>query len=226
MENFSNGKIVSFLGRRKGMIYSSLAQVEAYWHGLRESGELPQRAAVNPRGIEDALEYAFILERIAPGVARFRLSGMHLNDLMGMEVRGMPVTAMFTADSRAELAGLIDQTCLTPQLTKLHLTSARSIGRPALEARMFMAPLADQDGQVNRILGCLQTNGQIGRQPRRMDLVDRMVLPLDVVHAAPKPAAHPMASGFAEPQAPYEHKPDTTKGKASRPALRLVSSND
>ena len=58
---------------------------------------MPRRAEIDPRGIENALEYAFILERIAPGMARIRLAGIHLSDLMGMEVRGMPLTSFIDA---------------------------------------------------------------------------------------------------------------------------------
>ena len=37
---------------------------------------------------------------MAPSVARFRLAGAHLSELMGMEVRGMPMTALFLPDAR------------------------------------------------------------------------------------------------------------------------------
>ena len=57
-----------------------MAQMRAYWEGLRADRLVPQRAEVDPRGIERALEYAFILDRIAPGIGRFRLAGMHLTD--------------------------------------------------------------------------------------------------------------------------------------------------
>ena len=68
-----------------------LADLRSYWDSLRKGRAVPDRADVEPKGIRRALDYAFILERIAPGAARFRLAGRHLVDLMGMEVRGMPV---------------------------------------------------------------------------------------------------------------------------------------
>ncbi|MEM1421046.1 MAG: PAS domain-containing protein, partial [Pseudomonadota bacterium] len=61
------------------MQHPGLSLVEAYWEGLRAGRLVPRRADVDPRGIDQALEYSFILERIAPGMARFRLAGMHLN---------------------------------------------------------------------------------------------------------------------------------------------------
>ena len=81
---------------------------------MREEDTIPPRSAINPRGIEDALEYAFILDSVAPGVARFRLAGSHLTDLMGMEVRGMPITAMFVPAARKELSTLLAEVCAPP----------------------------------------------------------------------------------------------------------------
>ncbi len=73
--------------------FAMLAEVRAYWEGLRVAGDLPRRDQIDPRGIAGALENTFLLERVAPGIARFRLAGMQLHDLMGMDVRGMPLSA-------------------------------------------------------------------------------------------------------------------------------------
>ena len=67
------------------MIYSAISQVECYWHGLYHArGEIPARNEVDPRGIEQVLEYAMLMERIGPGIARIRLAGMHLTDYLGI----------------------------------------------------------------------------------------------------------------------------------------------
>ena len=62
------------------------------------------RADIDPRGIEPLISSAFIAERIAPGVVRLRVAGMHLNDLMGMEVRGMPLTTFIAPSDRDAFA--------------------------------------------------------------------------------------------------------------------------
>lgn len=46
-----------------------LRQVEAYWQACCVAGQVPQRAAIDPRGIEAALPHAFVAEEIAPGHA-------------------------------------------------------------------------------------------------------------------------------------------------------------
>ena len=80
---------------KEPLSYKAIAQVDAYWEGLRAGRPMPDRAEVDPRGLGDALEFAFLLEHVAPGIGRVRISGMHLRDLLGMEVRGMPLTAVF-----------------------------------------------------------------------------------------------------------------------------------
>ena len=59
-------RIISFSKYQGQMTWAALKQMEAYWEGLRHGRTVPLRTDVNPRGIENVLEYAFILERIAP----------------------------------------------------------------------------------------------------------------------------------------------------------------
>ena len=121
--------------------YAPLSIVEAYWDALRAGHEMPKRAEIDPRGIESALEYAFILERVAPDVARMRIAGSHLHDLMGMEARGMPLTAFFDHDYRVQVAGLLEEVFQTPAAADVIMTSSKNPTQPALEARMVLLPL-------------------------------------------------------------------------------------
>ena len=52
-----------------------VAELRSYWDGLRQGRAVPMRTDVQPAGIGRGLDFAFILERIAPGAARFRLAG-------------------------------------------------------------------------------------------------------------------------------------------------------
>ena len=93
------GKIVAMDRFASGRSLSPIRQVEAYWTALLTGDSVPMRSQIDPRGLENILEYTFILERIAPSLARFRLAGSHLNNLAGMEVRGMPLTAFYLGAS-------------------------------------------------------------------------------------------------------------------------------
>lgn len=155
-----------------------ISDMRAYWHSLRRGRAIPARADIEPRGIHRALDYAFILERMAPGAARFRLAGRHLIDLMGMEVRGMPLCAFLHASSRGRFSDVLESVFKAPQLAELTLHAKAEYGRPELSARMLLMPLRSDLGDVTRSLGCLISEGNLGMAPRRFDLVADQVMPI------------------------------------------------
>ncbi|SFS55736.1 PAS domain-containing protein [Sulfitobacter marinus] len=198
--------------------FSAIAQVEAYWEGLRQDRLLPKRSDIDPRGIEAALEYAFILERVAPGVARMRIAGSHLSDLMGMEVRGMPITAFLSTESRRRFSDTLEELFSTPAVGTLALRNETG----AAEGRMVLLPLKSDMGDVTRMLGCFVTKGDIAADPCRFNIEDIQVRPLmaqqPVFDRAPQP---PVADA---PKAQRPVRQQCTDG-GSVPYLRLVKSD-
>jgi hypothetical protein len=168
-------EVVSLAEVAQDMRFPVLGDLESYWQGLRGDRLVPARSEVDPRRIEDALEYAFILERIAPGMARFRLAGMHLNDLMGMEVRGMPLTSFFVPEARKRVSAALEQVFDAPAIARMTLAGETGLGRPGLDARLLLLPLKSDFGDVSRALGCLSTVGPVGRAPRRFSVLDDAV---------------------------------------------------
>lgn len=228
--------VLPFAKGQSQMRHAMIQEVRAYWEALREGQQVPRRAQIDPRGIERALENAFVLERIAPGIARFRLAGMHVNDLMGMEVRGMPLTALFTAPARQNLSRLLEGVFAGPEVCELVLTGETGAGRPPMTAQMILLPLRCDQGEVSRALGCLVlTDGAAGRAPRRLVVSDARVTALpfsgpvlseaplqvkqDILSSTP-PAAN--SSGFAEGAAPFT----PARPERARPRLRLVKTDD
>ncbi|SOC12010.1 PAS domain-containing protein [Rhodobacter maris] len=223
-----------------------VSQMRAYWEGLRQGRDVPARAEIDPRGLQNTLEYAFILERVAPGMGRFRLAGMHLNDLMGMEVRGMPLTALFTPEGRKRVADATEAVFSGPSIAELVLTAEAGIGKPPMTARMILLPMKSDMGDVTRILGCLVAEGQgIGRTPRRFLVEASHVEPVKV--GVPTPAktpapVRPEAFGlgerlphFGKPAAPVAQVPRvaqppkpafTARTPEERRAMFRVVSND
>lgn len=210
--------------------FAMLAEVRAYWEGLRQNGDLPRRDEIDPRGIARALENTFLIERVAPGIARFRIAGMQLHDLMGMDVRGMPLSTLVEPAGRTRLSEALEQVFAGPAKLEVWLEGERGIGRPALEARMIILPLTAQRGDVGLALGCLAMHGAIGRAPRRFAIAGVMSETIDRRQAerfAPRldaerrlPEGQP-APGLAE--APASFVPRPPRGK---PQLRLVHSRD
>ena len=216
-----SSKIVSILDYQPEMGFAPIAQVEAYWEALRGGRLLPKRSEVDPRGLENNLEHAFILERIAPCVARIRIAGSHLGALMGMEVRGMPLTALLTPDARAVLSEKIEEVCQMPAVCNLRLSADGSTGRPALEARMLL-PMKSDLGDVSRVLGCWVTQGEIGLAPRRFDVITHQMQPL-LTGTPLRPFLPPLAPAPRPKVRPPQTPP---KSGISRRHLRLVTSND
>ncbi len=209
------GKIIAMDRFDSGRSLSPIRQAEAYWTALLTGEGVPMRSQIDPRGLENILEYTFILERIAPGLARFRLAGSHLNNLAGMEVRGMPLTAFFEPSARDDVKSILDQVLTGPAVAELGLLSKGKLGRTSLQARMILLPLKSDLGDVSRILGVMVSDGTIGATPRRFIVPDRRVNTISDLQQPPRPVQQ-QAEGFAEDQT-------TFKGA---PHLRLVSSRD
>lgn len=210
MKWFQNG-----LGKRDAMMaqetaFQPLQAVRAYWEGLRRADQLPRRDQIDPRGIAMALDCVFLIEQIAPGHARIRLAGMHLCDLLGMDVRGMPVTSLLEPVARDRLSAALPALFRGESLIEIGLEAERGIGRPTLEARMVLLPLLGEPSEPRLALGCLCSAGDIGRAPRRFAIARLMHQPLA------QPARQ---TAFAEAQTPFA----PARG---RPHLRLVSSRE
>ncbi|PTE18083.1 PAS domain-containing protein [Phaeovulum veldkampii] len=224
LNDHTDGKIIALGTAPRSPADRALADLRSYWEALRQGRPVPARAEVDPRGIERALDYTFLLERIAPGMGRFRLAGMHLNDLMGMEVRGMPLSTFFAPLSRKPAAELLEAVFANPAVAEASLHAETGIGQPALAARLLLLPLTSDLGDVNRVLGCLVAEGSIGRSPRRFDLASAAIapalagLPVDMS----LPVTWPLAPhGLAEPPA----RPGASTPETRRAALRLVKSD-
>jgi hypothetical protein len=196
-------------------IAAHLRAFRAHWERCRGGALVPRRADIDPRAIAPLISSAFIAERIAPGVVRLRVAGMHLNDLMGMEVRGMPL-ACFIAPADREAFGLrVVDLFDGPAILRFALRSARGIGRPPLAATLMLLPLRSDLGDISRALGCLVSHGAVGRVPRRFAIAAAETLPLGVQSTDRRTAPSLRAvTGGRDFRAP---------GTAARAHLRLVT---
>ena len=190
-----------------------LNTIEDYWNALFRASHLPLRRDVDPVAIDDALPSTFLVQRVAPGVARLRVSGQRVNACLGMDAQGMPLSTFFLPHARADLTRALEQMFMTPALVELPIASPRSIGRRLLRGRLLLLPLADDQGQVSRALGALWVQGDLGRGPRRFEIAARArrFQPID---------QRPQLAEVAG-DAPRK-RPATSL----RPALKLVVDND
>ena len=202
--------VIELRHRRPGGGREPQALVD-YWDGLRRGGTVPRRAEIDPRRIEGLLSDTFIIERIAPGLARFRVAGAHLADLMGMDVRGMPVSSFIHPDRRDGFAGALTRLFEEPATVQLDLVSRGGFRQPELTARMVLLPLRSDLGDVSRAMGCLVAEGEVGRAPRRFEIARLRVAPVE--------------GGAVEVSRPAPQPPRPAPKRRGRPFLRLVTSD-
>ena len=211
----TQSNVVALWQRRDAMINPVVSDLIRYWEGLRQGADVPRRADVDPRQIRDALSYSFILDHIRPGTVRFRLAGQHLTELMGMDVRGMPLRSFFELSDRKRLMEHVEMVFEGPCSLDIELVSDAQ-GRAPLDGRMTLMPLKDSDGRVSRALGIMVTDGVIGLPPRRFRIRRPSLHPIQ----PGKPvgdAIKAKAGGFGEPPLPYDG-PE----RAPRPRLTLL----
>ncbi len=134
-------------------VFEGLAQVRAYWEGLRQASTLPDRSQLDPRGLSGMLDRVFLAERIGRGLVQVRVAGSALVDFAGMDVRGLPLSCLFAADARPRLAQSLELVFASPAVVELDLGSDRA-GGDALIARLVLMPLADA-GERTLVLGAV-----------------------------------------------------------------------
>lgn len=196
----------------------SVQRIEQYWEELRNGRLLPSRSEVDPRALEGVLSNAFILERIAPGLARFRIAGSHLTAFTGLELRQMPASVLFGIHSRSVLADALEAVFDEPAAVHMELVSNGGMMQPDLHGEMILLPLRSDTGEVSRVMGAIVMDGEAGRKPRRLDITRQARKTLTgfsgSTHGGPKPR---VVSRSPEPIA-------TERSTGSH--LRLVVSND
>lgn len=170
-----------------------------YWEQRRGTRAAPARSEIEAAPLADMLRFMFIAEKVAPGVARLRFAGQHLHDVLGMEPRGMPLSCLLAAPSRDELAVALQRVQKGARV-QMPLRAPRGLGKPAMDGLLALLPLTDATGRINRVLGMLETHGQIGRTPRRFELT-----------AAPATLDAPQGAPHA---APGEHHESTSRAAA------------
>ena len=221
------GNVIPWPGSSARLEPHQLNTLRAYWEALRDEsdGAIPARLRVDPRGFSNALEHAFLLERVAPGMAKFRLAGAHLGELMGMELRGMPFAALFLPQDRGAVQAVLAEVFDLPAEAELTLRPARLGNAPDASARMVLLPLRDREGSVTAALGGLVSTGATGAPPQRFEIAARSLSPCGgTAPPAPAPAEDRLAPGFAEPAADFEGPGE--RPARGRPRLRVVKPDE
>ncbi len=132
-------------------LFAGPSQVRAYWEGLRRDGGLPDRAQLDPRGLGGVLDRVFLAEPIGKGLVQVRIAGSALTEAAGMDLRGLPLSCLFAAESRDMLAEALEPVATGEKLTELYLGANR--GGPGAVGRLLLLPLTDGPDR-KLVLGC------------------------------------------------------------------------
>lgn len=172
-EQSPDGNVLTMVRQRAVTPTPALDKIERYWNVTRSNRLVPSRCEIDPRGLEGVLGNAFILERITGGLARFRIAGSHITELTGLELRQMPISALFTPTSREVLSDALVATFEDPATVRMRIESKGGFGRQALSGEMILMPLRSDMGQIDRVLGGIVMDGKIGRTPRRLEITSQ-----------------------------------------------------
>jgi hypothetical protein len=190
---------------------AALQELEAYWRALRGARRIPVRTDVDPARIDAILPRAFILEHVAPGIARVRVAGQGLNAMLGLEARGMPLSALFGVESRPGLQGWLGRVFEAPAVVELGLMQPGGFLRAGRRGRMLILPLLGPEGAVTRAIGAVDVQDGWAPGPFRLDAAeDARCEPVGEIGAVP---LRVVAGG------------DGVAARAARGGLRLVVSN-
>lgn len=224
------GRVTPIVRKDRFMQDPIIVDVLSYWETLRNGRLAPMRSELDPRKITNSLQHTFVLEYNNSQDVRFRLAGMKLNEIMGMELRGMPARALISLGCRDELCRIIDDLIMDPKIVELHLT-AETDHKTRTTARMLMLPMQNENGEICRILGCMTAQGPLMQQPQRFDIADIKKTRIVGVQETPQAdfgfqedaAAFEGPTEFVKPELPSKtNKPRTKRLVAGKPYLRLV----
>lgn len=219
-----SGTVVPLWMHQAKMETSPLRDMRDYWEELRAGRLAPLRSEVDPRAIASSLENGFILERVQPGSVRFRLAGSHLSDLMGMEVRGMPLRAFVEPAVRAAFTQTLEAVFEGPETHEYHLVS-QPHNMTKMTARMLLLPMKSDNGIIDRALGCMVSDGNVGLTPRRFRVVETRVTSLLTGKSWRDVSEAVHTSGFADTPKVFTPEAKALRTDNGKPNLRLVKSD-
>lgn len=206
-----------------------LRVLEHDWRRMCGMDVAPTHAQFNPAELDHALPHAFVLHRVAPGVARIRVAGQKLHDVMRMDPRGMPFASFFSEDSRETAMALLEHAFETPSVLGFSLSASRGLGRKPVRGEALLLPMRDSGGALTRMMGAIVTSGPLPNRAVRFDIAKGQPLRSDAL----QPGLYERRAnrGRSPETAPHmDHNAPVVGAAApqqttSRPRLRLVVDN-
>ncbi|WP_181408024.1 PAS domain-containing protein [Pararhizobium mangrovi] len=136
------------------MRHTASLHVFAYWNRLRAGRLAPDRHEIAPSELKSHLPHVFMATRPQDDAPlAFRLAGTAICGMMGRELRGSRVHALWSPDEHEAIDGALEGVLKTGRVAVLGLYGFSTLGRRA-EFEMTAMPLAGEDG-IERLFGTL-----------------------------------------------------------------------
>jgi hypothetical protein len=133
----------------------------AYWNEVRGDRLAPRRFDIEPARISEILSETFILE-IEDGATRFRLAGSRITENLGLELRGVAITELWSDDDRSRLGPVLSAVVEQGGVGLIRFTAKSSEPSPETPHKtgfeMLLLPLVHTGGRVTRILGAISNS--------------------------------------------------------------------
>ena len=136
------------------MKHPSARALLAYWDRLRKGRAAPERAEIDPAEIGRLLGDVFLLENSENPRHAVRLAGTRLCALIGHELRGRGFGALFAAEDRATLFGLMEAVA-DGQIPAVASLLGETDGGRSVDLEMLLLPLRHRGRTHARMLGSI-----------------------------------------------------------------------
>lgn len=135
------------------MFHSNTQRMIDHWRELRTGPAAPARSSFDPRFVANLMSQLFIVDRQS-GLP-FRLAGALVEDLHARSLRREPFMALWTPDSRAAVRDAALAAIRGPEPVVIYV-EARTDNDQRCGLEVFLAPLTDAEGRVDRLIGLYQ----------------------------------------------------------------------
>lgn len=132
--------------------FVAAAHFQHMWHNYRKlmqdaDGEIPPLKALTPKVLSNEIPRAILAERLAPTEFVIRMTGSHIDQLLGHDMTGQSVLALSPKDQHQSLLDayrwINDGKCGLYLTEELRLSDGKIV-----PIETFALPLTDQDGTV------------------------------------------------------------------------------
>ena len=166
------------------MFHSGTMRLLEFWNGLN-AGRPPARSDFDPVGVADLLPRMFLLARERDRLA-FRIAGEMLRDIFGRPLRGEDVFGLFAAGAR-DVARRTALQAIRDRAPVVVIATGRTDAGDEVSLEIVLAPLLDENGATDRLVGMIQPTSTLFALERRP------VTQLFIRMAAPAPSHQPRA---------------------------------